>query len=292
MAIVCPLQNFLLPYVQQSVLLVLCGHGKSGREAERSLEPSPMGLPWDYQAHVTVPFCCGLTLFIMSPSIWWTHIYLCTWCVVFYCFQRFMHLRVCKKSFFTSNKLDCVVLYLGWGLLLAELAACHAYWRVQRLEWPWWTILVATAVSYAVYWPLLQFVVGVPFFGQGRAPSLATADDRTLRASHTGPAESNQLWQEVCYDWFNVNPIHVLKSQYCEELFDDQQPVVFYDAGKEYLQLNPGGAEGPETPRSYWNHRRGQWSSVELELEGLGFGTPDPRGLIAGRNGLPASEGL
>ena len=30
---------------------------------------------------------------------------------------------------------DCMVLYFGWGLLLAELAACHAYWRVRLQEW-------------------------------------------------------------------------------------------------------------------------------------------------------------
>ena len=28
-----------------------------------------------------------------------------------------------------------MVLYFGWGLLLAELAACHAYWRVRLQEW-------------------------------------------------------------------------------------------------------------------------------------------------------------
>lgn len=37
-----------------------------------------------------------------------------------------------------------MVLYFGWGLLLAELAACHAYWRVRLQEWHlaglalWW----------------------------------------------------------------------------------------------------------------------------------------------------------
>ena len=30
---------------------------------------------------------------------------------------------------------DSMVLYFGWGLLLAELAACHAYWRVRLQEW-------------------------------------------------------------------------------------------------------------------------------------------------------------
>ena len=67
--------------------------------------------------------------------MWWAQAYLCLWAFFFYIFQRFMHLRVCKKMYCTSNKLDSMVLYFGWGLLLAELAACHAYWRVRLQEW-------------------------------------------------------------------------------------------------------------------------------------------------------------
>eukprot|EP00913_Durusdinium_trenchii_P035635 g33347.t1 len=72
-----PLNNFLIPYFRESALLVLFGQGKSGREAERFLEPLPIGLAWDYQGHVTLPCCCCLTLFIMSPSMWWAQAYLC-----------------------------------------------------------------------------------------------------------------------------------------------------------------------------------------------------------------------
>eukprot|EP00435_Cladocopium_sp_Y103_P036526 s2631_g9.t1 len=101
-----PLNNFLIPYFRESALLVLFGQGKSGREAERFLEPLPIGLAWDYQGHVTLPCCCCLTLFIMSPSMWWAQAYLCIWAFFFYLFQRFMHLRVCKKMYCTSNKLE------------------------------------------------------------------------------------------------------------------------------------------------------------------------------------------
>jgi len=110
-----PLNNFIIPYFRESALLVLFGRAKSGREAERYLEPLPLGLPWDYQGHATLPFCCCLTLFIMSPSMWWTNAYLCVWCFFFYFFQRFMHLRVCKKMFCTATKLDRIVLYVGWS---------------------------------------------------------------------------------------------------------------------------------------------------------------------------------
>jgi len=262
-----PLQNVLLPYVRESLLLVLLGKGKSGREAERYLEPLPMGLPWDYQGHVTLPFCCCLTLFIMSPSMWWTQVYLCVWCVFFYGFQRVMHLRICKKMFFTSNKLDCLVLYLGWGLLLAELAACHAYWRVRRWEWPWWSIPIAVVASYILYWSLLRFLVGVQLF-PGEAPPLVPQEGTQARSG-----QLQKLCQEVCYNWLNVNPVYVLKSQYCEDILGGMEPVAFYDAGKEYLQLASGGLPGPVQPQRQGKHWA-RWTSMDrgiaLELEGMG----------------------
>eukprot|EP00929_Paragymnodinium_shiwhaense_P057298 TRINITY_DN2867_c0_g1_i1.p1 TRINITY_DN2867_c0_g1~~TRINITY_DN2867_c0_g1_i1.p1 ORF type:complete len:1535 (+),score=370.61 TRINITY_DN2867_c0_g1_i1:90-4694(+) len=264
--LLCPLNNFIIPYFREGVLLAWQGHRKSGRDAERYLEPLPLGLAWDYQGHATVPFCCGLTFFVMSPWMWWTHAYLCLWVAFLYMFQRIMHLRVCKKMYFTSTKLDRVVLYVGWGLILAELAVCHAYWKIRLEEWTIKMIPISIVGSYAIYWLLLRGAVGV--ISPTRSDS---SEDRqkTHRAgeSPTDGAPAGETGR--CYDWLNVNPAHVLKNQYCRDLLDHAAPVVFYDPGKEYLQLCAEGGGpicGPTSTR--WNlMNRG----MDVELEGLGI---------------------
>ncbi|CAE7529510.1 unnamed protein product [Symbiodinium microadriaticum] len=258
-----PLNNFLIPYFRESALLLLFGQGKSGREAERFLEPLPIGLAWDYQGHVTLPCCCCLTLFIMSPSMWWTQAYLCIWAFFFYFFQRFMHLRVCKKMYCTSNKLDSMVLYFGWGLLLAELAACHAYWRVRLQEWQWISILKAVALSYAVYWSLL-WALGVPW------PLRFRGELDRLERTRERSDDRCQSCEDFCYNWLNVNPVYVLKSQYCADEFG-LDPCVFYEPGKEYLQLAPGDGDLHAAQSQRWKKASaGLW----LEFEGLGCIAP------------------
>ncbi|CAE7834673.1 ttn-1 [Symbiodinium sp. CCMP2592] len=258
-----PLNNFLIPYFRESALLLLFGQGKSGREAERFLEPLPIGLAWDYQGHVTLPCCCCLTLFIMSPSMWWTQAYLCVWAFFFYFFQRFMHLRVCKKMYCTSNKLDSMVLYFGWGLLLAELAACHAYWRVRLQEWQWISILKAVALSYAVYWSLL-WALGVPW------PLRFRGELDRLERTRERSDDRCQSCEDFCYNWLNVNPVYVLKSQYCADEFG-LDPCVFYEPGKEYLQLAPGDGDLHTAQSQRWKKASaGLW----LEFEGLGCIAP------------------
>jgi len=279
--LVCPLQNFLVPYLHGSLLLLL-GRKKSGREAERYLEPLPIGLPWDYQGHVTLPACCCLTLFIQSPAMRWSFGCLCAWCLFFYAFQRVMHLRVCKKMLITSSKLDCVVLYLGWGLLLAELAACHAYWKARRSEWPWLSIPIAVAASYVLYWASLRWAVGVRLSEQ--EPPAAAAPAASAETAPASPGSDGELAcagqakaAEVCYDWLNVNPVYVLKSQYCRDLLGGAEPAVFYDAGKEYLQLTSEGAAGPAQVQRKRPSTR-HWATFDwgpsVELEGLGCTGP------------------
>ncbi|CAK9073992.1 unnamed protein product, partial [Durusdinium trenchii] len=220
-----PLNNFLIPYFRESALLVLFGQGKSGREAERFLEPLPIGI----------------------------------WAFFFYLFQRFMHLRVCKKMYCTSNKLDSMVLYFGWGLLLAELAACHAYWRVRLQEWQWISILQSVIMSYAIYWTFL-WLLGVPW-----PLRLHGELDVLERSRERSDDDRCQSCEDFCYNWLNVNPVYVLKSQYCET---DGDPMIFYEPGTGYLQLAPTD----ETCVQNTSNQRWKMASsgLWLELEGLG----------------------
>eukprot|EP00930_Biecheleria_cincta_P022580 TRINITY_DN16484_c0_g1_i2.p1 TRINITY_DN16484_c0_g1~~TRINITY_DN16484_c0_g1_i2.p1 ORF type:complete len:1059 (-),score=144.64 TRINITY_DN16484_c0_g1_i2:9-3158(-) len=258
-SLVNPLNMFLIPYFRDTAMLAM-GRTKNVRETEKYLEPLQMSLALDYQAHISVPFCCGLSLFVVSPSMLWIHLTLVIWIVFYYFFQRVLHLRLFKKVYFTTNKLDRVCLYFGWGLLLAQLAACYAYWKVRLQEWNVALIPAAVVLSFTVYFVLLRCVVGV------RLP-LSLIEHlcwlcgchRRKAYSADSPEPSHRTSEEVCYSWTNVNPVHVLKSQYCRDLMMDQAPCIFYDPGKEYLQVPRGRKD---------QILRGK--GLHLELEGLG----------------------
>ncbi|OLQ00665.1 hypothetical protein AK812_SmicGene16670 [Symbiodinium microadriaticum] len=224
--------------------------GKSGREAERFLEPLPIGLAWDYQGHVTLP---------------------CIWAFFFYFFQRFMHLRVCKKMPLGSYAMDSMVLYFGWGLLLAELAVdidpegsgtflrgCLSGHRAV-----YWSLLWALGVPWPLrfrgeldtqlnrYWLVRYKAVQWSVVGYIRYGAVWTG--------WSGP-EKDPTWdrcqscEDFCYNWLNVNPVYVLKSQYCADEFG-LDPCVFYEPGPSERQFLTGG---------------GLW----LEFEGLGCIAP------------------
>jgi len=64
------------------------------------------------------------------------------------------HLRFCKIAYTTSNRLDTAVLY-AWGLVLAEVAACSAWWGRRAYRWHWGCIPAAFCAGCAIYWLIL-----------------------------------------------------------------------------------------------------------------------------------------
>lgn len=152
-----------------------------------------------------------------------------------------------------------MALYFGWGLLLGQLAACHAYWKVRLHEWHLVSIPIAVLASFLVYWLLLRAIgVRLPFI-MAEILCWLTGCNRSKRNDAVSHEPSHKTSDEVCYSWTNVNPVHVLKSQYCPDLIGNQDPSVFYHPGKEYLQISEG--------------RRDQILSgngFSLEMEGLG----------------------
>jgi len=110
-----------------------------------------------------------------------------------------------------------------------------------------------------------------------------TYDASTKSLGDSMASPTSPTCEDFCYNWLNVNPVYVLKSQYCSDLMGGVDPVIFYEPGKEYLQL----FSGSETPvhRCSSNNMRWKTQGICLELEGLGFFSP----LIPNDNPWPAS---
>jgi len=88
-----------------------------------------------------------------------------------------------------------------------------------------------------------------------------------MQDSDASPGGNCHHMQNFCYDWLNVNPVHVLKTNYCEDLVEDYDQAIFYDVGKEYLQIQSERTSGRGS------QRKSRWSLLErgasLEFEGF-----------------------
>eukprot|EP00434_Breviolum_minutum_P003214 symbB.v1.2.002828.t1/scaffold144.1/size299099/6 len=83
-------------------------------------------------------------------------------------------------------------------------------------------------MSYAIYWTLL-WVLGVPWPLRLRGEL-----DVLERSRERSDDDRCQSCEDFCYNWLNVNPVYVLKSQYCETAVE---PMIFYEPGKEPLGI-------------------------------------------------------
>lgn len=135
-------------------------------------------------------------------------------------FMRYMHLRSCKRSYLTTNRLDAEVQF-AWGIPLSIILAASCYWYGRLRSWPAYTVLWAWGAGYCVYAGLLACLIR-PF---------------VLKPLQSG-GDDSLCYQEVVarrlYDWHNCNPVRVLLSNCCEGL---GEPLAPYEIGKEYLQL-------------------------------------------------------
>merc|ERR1719271_2386942 len=102
-----------------------------------------------------------------------------------------------------------------WGVPLSMIASAAAHWasRLGRyIELTEGTVFLAALVIYELaFFGLLQFV-----------------DDD----DDSGKGTYEEVKALLGYDYFNTNPIHVLRSQYCNE----GKPLVYFQHGKEYQQ--------------------------------------------------------
>lgn len=191
-------------------------------DAEEQLLPHQLQTEFDYSNNICMASVAFSMLFFHSAYGYLTCCVLVIWVVLSYVTLKYCHLRFNMIVDYTSFKLDDCSAYL-WSIPLSILAALWASWTASLMEWPWWITIIAFVASLASYLFLVHKIMiqTSPF------------DDR-------GKGHYYDAKQHLRYDYFNTNPIMVLKSQYLKE----GKPLTYFVRGKEYLQKPEDGPLG------------------------------------------------
>mmetsp|Transcript_91114 Transcript_91114/g.162175 ORF Transcript_91114/g.162175 Transcript_91114/m.162175 type:complete len:1004 (+) Transcript_91114:43-3054(+) len=251
--IMWPLQGFLWPMLASLACLRYrssCRQQVSAREAELSLEPLGISLAHDYMGHVVQPTCCCLMLFFASDAAWQAFLGLALWSAFMILFQRYLHLRACKRYYFTTSRLDTEVMY-AWGLPLSTVLAASCFWAARLRGWHMLTVAGAWLAGFAFHTLALRIC-------------LRPVDHPKLEAAGELQPSLAEVSSHRLYDWHNCNPAKVLLS-HIETGFG----LVPYEVGKEYLQLpyllRNEPRELPSASRAVTFHGDGQAMAPEIE---------------------------
>lgn len=211
--------------------------------AEKGLQAPAIGLPWDYSSLLLNPFLVFISFFMISQNCFKLCCYLALACIFNYIWSKFMHLRVQSVTFYSTGKLDRVVL-LTWGGPLSMLAACAFAWLIRSgaVMHPYPLVVRWSAVIFLYVFCVLLWVGVVLVLNPQKTKKPNITSD-----THCTFKEAKDNW---IFSWFNCNPMYTLKCLYVLKLSDmpwdnplasgsDPAEVRFYRPGKEYLHLTP-----------------------------------------------------
>lgn len=254
----CLLAPFLLEPIAAAVIPYFLGYNLvrsrkevSMQDAEGLLACAPFDLSRYGDILINIMLCI-LTLFFTYREIWMIWVYLIISLIVILCWDHCRLLRYSQHSFFGSPLMAYTSHYLlafPCGLLAAVLAfrvwgaqddgfleGHDALQRVEGLlgssagmnrETIFWSMGVCFSVHILVHFSILRWIV--PRFTD-------------VAEEHSDEVPYEVTASKIPCNWFNSNPVHVLRSQH---FFKDgkepgDHPCVQFQAGKEYLlKANP-----------------------------------------------------
>lgn len=187
------------------------------KEAEEGMLPPVMQTEFDYANSI----CISGTAFVMLalPGIQpvYTSWILVCWVIMSYATLKYCHLRCNKITEYTSCLLDDCATFL-WGVPLSILATVAIHWADKA--WSWELPVAAYVMSFLIVFILYCVLVGLVL--QFTDPN-----------DHGGTDDYMQSVRRLRYDYFNTNPVHVLKTLYLKEY---GPPLVYFQRGKAHLQ--------------------------------------------------------
>eukprot|EP00932_Pfiesteria_piscicida_P023231 SRR837773.9965.p1 GENE.SRR837773.9965~~SRR837773.9965.p1 ORF type:complete len:305 (+),score=22.38 SRR837773.9965:42-917(+) len=237
---------------------------------------------------IVIPTLCLSALFLTSTQASVLLKYMLFWAIFYYFWLRFLHLRFCKKCFYTTNRVDNIVNYL-WGIPLSVVAVACVQWGFRA------KILLGADVPEEEQQMRIWLKNGlcVLAFATSLALWLATYH-WVIDPWNSDPHTENELEcmtvqeckeNNTFYSWFNCNPVFTLKCEFywhddAGNLKDsvrtkhpiasgeDPEKVRFFSVGKEYLFLKPD-RQHMAFPQFRHHGRHGDLFEFETYLEGL-----------------------
>eukprot|EP00404_Azadinium_spinosum_P057377 CAMPEP_0180786364 /NCGR_PEP_ID=MMETSP1038_2-20121128/50755_1 /TAXON_ID=632150 /ORGANISM="Azadinium spinosum, Strain 3D9" /LENGTH=347 /DNA_ID=CAMNT_0022823469 /DNA_START=187 /DNA_END=1227 /DNA_ORIENTATION=- len=201
--------------------------------AEKGLEPAAMQIEFDYANAVCLASTAFVLFFVEAGYAAAACAVLVVWAIFTYQCQRYCHLRLNKLVDYTTPLLaDCFSVL--WGIPLSIVACAAACWAVRSGDLAVGSEYIAFLVALGTYWLGLCAVLY----------SVSPHSDNDTE----GYAGTRQTLR---YDYFNTNPVHVLKALYLGEgpaalKGKEAASIVYFQRGKEYLQIQrvPGRGRG------------------------------------------------
>ncbi|SCP03376.1 conserved Plasmodium protein, unknown function [Plasmodium malariae] len=210
---------YILPFIYKSIQILFCSN-TSIKKAEQLIQCPPCNLHYRY-SEIVLSFTSTLLLFFFTHDKYSTSF---TFLILFlsYLFIKYrdtyLFLRETKVTYYHSTFLfDAVMIF--WSIPTGILAVLPFYWAwrtysINLLILP--LIVLCHTVIYFLFYNLIN-----------------TAVDETKKASSTN---YKSLSKVKAYNWFNTNPIHVLK-QYLKEK-DEDYSFSNYSQKKENKIIN------------------------------------------------------
>lgn len=190
------------------------------RDVLQRLEPQAIAIEFDFASIIVVHSSALIFLFFETDHMVMVCSVLLSWVMFTYVSQAYVHLRWSKMVEYTDPFLaDCFNFMLA--IPVSMVAAASAHWAAlggaSGGEGRDGLTAIVFVLAMLTHWFLLMLVLL-------RAP---LHNDK-------GTASYEAARRFLRYDYFNTNPVHVLK-----EVFLEGRNMVPFKRGKEYLQRGP-----------------------------------------------------
>jgi len=218
----------------------------SVQQAEIQLACPPFDLARYGDILINVMLCCGTLAFTYRDLyILWVCLFVSL--VWIYCWDKYRFLRVSSRSVFVSQALDITAHYLS-SVPCAICAACLVFrlYGMKDIEGnqflsKWFHVKdwveseaekVGRIVNRDTIMLVISAVIVLHIYVHTWALKNLVPRWTDVHDKHDEEVDYQTTSEHIPCNWFNANPIHVLRSKY---MFEHKSPVVAYVVGREYL---------------------------------------------------------